>query len=54
MGVRSQKENEHHKAFNDAKTLDFFSLMVLSWVLLHKKTNNQPIVDVMFINAQRA
>jgi hypothetical protein len=24
VGVRSQKENEHHKAFNDAKTLDFF------------------------------
>jgi hypothetical protein len=24
VGVCSQKEIEHHKAFNDAKTLDFF------------------------------
>jgi hypothetical protein len=31
-----------------------FSLMAFSWVRLHKKTINQPIVDVMFINAQWA
>jgi hypothetical protein len=24
VGARSQKENEHHKAFNDAKTLNCF------------------------------
>jgi hypothetical protein len=35
--------------FDDALS---FLVTVLSWVLLHKKTNNQPIVDVMFINAQ--